>query len=139
ATPPARSSPSSGRATTRRSPRDGQAATRQGERKDASCRCHSGRSPRAGSKPKLAARDDDGGAADLDLLRRARDGEQGRRSTDLRALVDLDLVAEADPAVPGEMERERPGGRARRRILADPVGRDEDARLPAVAVAGKAH
>ena len=63
---------------------------------------------------------------------------QRRRAPDLDALADHDLVAERDPPVTRQMERERPGGRAGRRILRDAVGRDEDARLPALAVAGEA-
>ena len=35
-----------------------------------------------------------------------------RRPADLRALRDLDLLAERDPPVPGEVKRERPRGRA---------------------------
>ena len=45
-----------------------------------SCRCTSGPMTRCGSQAELAARDDDGGAADLDLLRRARDRVQRRRA-----------------------------------------------------------
>ena len=65
------------------------------------------------SGAELAARDRHGRAADLDALnvvRRAFDPrEQRRRAADLHALGDLDLVAERDPAVAGEMKRERPG------------------------------
>ena len=71
-------------------------------------------------------------------VRRARDRVERRRPPDLDALVDLDLVAELDPAVPGEVERERPRGRAGRRILGNAVRGDEDARLPALAVAREA-
>ena len=72
----------------------------------------------------LAARDDHRRAADLDaldLIRRAVDaGEERRGPPDLRSLRDLDLVAELDAPVPGEVQRQRPGGRARRRILGTP-------------------
>ena len=92
------------------------------------------------SEAELAARHDDGRAADLEPppVGEPATRVQRRRPPELDALVDLDLVAEADPSVPGEMERERPGGRAGRRILGDAVGRDEDARLPALAVAREA-
>ena len=40
-----------------------------------------------------------------------------RRPADLGALRDLDLVAERDPAVAREVQRERPCGRAGRRVL----------------------
>ena len=76
------------------------------------------RSPSAGSttdalsEAELAARDDDRRAADLDALdsvRRAVDARvQLRRPADLGALLDLDLVAERDPPVAREVERERP-------------------------------
>ena len=52
--------------------------------------------------------------------------------------MDLDLLAEADPPVPGEVERDRARGRAGRGILADTVGGHEDARLPDVPVAREA-
>ena len=44
---------------------------------------------------------------------------QRRRPADLGALRDLDLVAERDPPVPREVERERAGRRAGGRILGD--------------------
>src|SRR5919204_3232429 len=90
----------------------------------------------------LAARDDDRAAADLDLfdpVALACDaGVQGRRPLDLDALRNLDLVPEADPAVPDEMEREWACGRPRRRILGDAVDRGEHSRLPARAGSGEA-
>ena len=66
-------------------------------------------------QPELAARDNDRRTADLDLVLRARVRVERRRPVDLRALVDLDLLPELRPAVPREMERDRPGGRAGRR------------------------
>ncbi len=66
---------------------------------------------------------------------RARDCVERRRAVDLRALVDLDLLPELGPAVPREVERDRPGGRAGRGIFGHAVRGDEDARLPRVAVA----
>jgi len=50
-------------------------------------------------------------------------------------LPDHDLVAEADPTVAGEVERERSCCRAGSGILTDAVRRNEDACLPAPAVA----
>ena len=83
----------------------------------------------------LAAGDDDRGAADLDpldLLGGAVDpGVERARAADLDALGDLDLLAEGDAAVPGEVDGERAGGRARGRILGHAVRRGEHARLPA--------
>jgi len=87
---------------------------------------------------KFSARDDDGGAADLDLLGRLRDRVQRGRASDLRALRDLDLLAERDAAVPREVERERSGRRARRRVLVDRVRGNEDARAPAPSLAREA-
>ena len=49
---------------------------------------------------------------------RRRAPEQ-RRPADLGALADLDLLAEGDPAVAGEVERERARGRAGRGVLGD--------------------
>jgi len=50
--------------------------------------------------------------------------------------VDLDLVAEADPAVAREMDGQPAGGRAAGRILGDAVRRCEHPRLPAPSGAG---
>src|SRR6185437_6653340 len=86
----------------------------------------------------LAARDEDGRAPDLDAidtLAFALDGRiERRRPLDLGALADLDLLAEGDAPVPGEVDRERPGGRSRRGVLVHAVVRREHPRLPAVAV-----
>src|SRR6266446_3430208 len=94
------------------------------------------------SETKLAARDDDGRAADLNALDRLRGAVDScverRGAADLRALRDLDLVAERDAAVPYEMQRERAGGRAGRGILRHAERRPEHARLPAQAVPGEA-
>src|SRR5206468_5955088 len=88
----------------------------------------------AGWKPALAACDRHRRAADLyalDAIRRAVDAcKERRRPTDLRALGDLDLVAEGDPAVTREMQGQRAGGRARGRILRDSTARREHPRLP---------
>ena len=67
-----------------------------------------------------------------------RDGVQRRRAPDLRALRDLDLLAEGDAAVAGEMERERPRRRAGRGILVDAGAGDEHARLPPLSVSREA-
>ena len=139
AAPPARSSPSSGRARARRSRRVARRAARASRPRDASCPLHARPDDDdARHKPELAARDDDRRAADLDSP--PASGRPRRASTAARSPRpgDLDLVAEPDPSVPGEVERERPRGRAGRRILGDPVRRDEDARLPALAVAREA-
>ena len=61
-----------------------------------------------------------------------------RRAPDLDALRDLDLLAERDAAVAGEMHGERPRRRAGRGVLGHAVGRREHARLPAGAVAREA-
>src|SRR6266849_6426868 len=94
------------------------------------------------SETELAARDDDGRAADLDALDRlggAVDAcvERGRPAN-LGALRDLDLVAESDAAVPGEVKRERARGRAGRRVFGDPERRAEHPRLPTRALVRKA-
>src|SRR3954470_9688093 len=90
----------------------------------------------------LAASHDDGGAADfdaLDRIGRAVDARVERRGpADLLALRDLDLVAERDAAVPGEMERERPRGGAGGGVLCDAEHRAEHPRRPGEAVAGEA-
>ena len=65
-------------------------------------------------------RDDNGVAADVNML----DGVpgtldryvEGGRAVDLHALADHDRLAESDPAVPGEVDAQRPG----RRIIATP-------------------
>ena len=60
----------------------------------------------------LAACHQDGAAADQDPLdtvaRAVRAGIQHRGPLDLRALADLDLGAEGDAAVPGQVDGERP-------------------------------
>src|SRR5205823_3583919 len=80
--------------------------------------------------------------ADLDALDRVRASvdarEKCRRPSDLGALRDLDLVAEGDPPVTGEMEGERSRGRAGGRILRNPTARREHSRLPASAGAREA-
>src|SRR5208283_726648 len=90
----------------------------------------------------LAARDDHGGAADLDqldLLTRALDPRTQLRGTpDLGALGDLDLLAELDRAVASQVQRERPGGGTGRRVLGDSDRGCEHARLPVGAGAGEA-
>ena len=58
-------------------------------------------------------------------------GVERRRAVQLGTLRDLDLLAERDAAVAREMDRERAGGRARRRVLADAVTGREHPRLPA--------
>ena len=65
-------------------------------------------------------------------------GVERRWAVDLRPLLDLDLLAEGDPAVAREMDRERPGCRARCGVLDDAVVRGEHARLPALPVAREA-
>ena len=91
------------------------------------------------SEPELAARDDDRGSSDLDSLDgvgAALDAREERRvPPDLDALHDLDLVAERDAAVASEMQRERAGRRAGRRILGYAESRDEHAGLPPQSVA----
>ena len=65
--------------------------------------------------------------------------EERRGPVDLGALRDLDLLAEGDPAVAGEVHRERAGRRAgRRRPRRRRASGREHARLPAGAVAGEA-
>jgi len=62
----------------------------------------------------------------LDPLAIARGARvEQRRAADLRALVDLDLLAEADQPVAREMHGERTGGAACRRVLVDPQARHE--------------
>src|SRR6185436_14343832 len=96
----------------------------------------------AGWKPELAARDDHGGAANLDalhLLRRpvgAR--EELRGPTDLGSLRDLDLIAEVDAAIARQVQRERPGGGTCGGILRNAARRREHSRLPAGAGAREA-
>src|SRR5262249_27306021 len=65
-------------------------------------------------------------------------GEERGRTAELRALLDLDLVAPRDASVAREMDGDRTGRRSRRGILVDAVTRNEDARLPRVAVEGDA-
>jgi phage tail protein X len=79
------------------------------------------------SQPELTSRDDHGRSTYLDSLdalgAAVHARIEGRRSADLDALGDLDLLAEWNPAVPREMERERAGRRAGRRVLAtSPAG-----------------
>ena len=61
-----------------------------------------------------------------------------RRTADLRALRDLNFVAESDPPVTGEMDRQRAGRRAGCGIFRDAVRRREHPRLPALARPGEA-
>src|ERR1700690_4290597 len=72
------------------------------------------------SSKELPARDDDGRTPDRhprDLVVFAlRAGVQDGRAAHLRALADLDLLAEADPAVPGQVHRQRAGRRPGSRI-----------------------
>src|SRR5437763_2636998 len=93
-------------------------------------------------KAKLAAGDDHGRAADLDALDPLRGPvgarEEGRRPADLGALGDLDLVAEADPPVPRQVQRERSGRRTGRWVLRDPAPGGEHPRLPPRPGAGEA-
>ena len=71
----------------------------------------------------LPPRDRHHGTPDLDRLEPSltplRAGIQQRRPPDLRALLDLDPLAEGDPAVTGEMDRQRAGRRAGRGVLGD--------------------
>src|SRR5262249_19162375 len=88
-------------------------------------------------QPELAPRDDHGAAADLDSLelagRAVGPGVQRGRAADLNALRDLDLLAEADSAVTGEVDGQRPRGRAGGRVLHDSGARSEHSRLPTAA------
>src|SRR5205085_3227383 len=63
---------------------------------------------------------------------------QERRSTDLRALADLDLLAEADAPVAAEMDGQRSRSRARRWILGHAAAGGKHARLPAPTGSGEA-
>src|SRR5439155_6851211 len=89
----------------------------------------------------LAPGNDDRAAADLhqlDLVCGALGLRvEGRWAADLGALRDLDLIAPADLAVAREVHRQRPRGRAGRRVLRDPA-ESEHARLPALPRAGEA-
>src|SRR4029079_2873266 len=82
----------------------------------------------------LPPRAEDGGAADLDPLellgRAVRPREERRGPADFDALRDLDLLAEADAPVSGEVNGARPGRRARGRILGDAPARREHAGAP---------
>src|SRR5207244_13481396 len=51
---------------------------------------------------------------------------------------DLDLLSERDPPVPGEVDRQRPGRRTRRRVFRDTARGREHARLPILAGSGEA-
>ena len=83
------------------------------------------RAPRGegGLQAELAAGDDHRGAADLDPLDRALEPSTRayslRRAADLGSLRDLDLLAEGDRTVAREVQRERSGRGAGRRILVD--------------------
>jgi hypothetical protein len=63
------------------------------------------------AESELTARDDDGGACDLyarDAVHgSSRPSEEQRWAADLGALSDLDPRAEGDPAVAGEVDRQR--------------------------------
>jgi len=86
--------------------------------------------------------DRDGRAADLDALdllgRAVHPRIELRRTADLDALRDLDLVSEVDSPVARQMERERPGRRPRCRILGHAAGRSEHPVLPPAALTGEA-
>src|SRR5205085_12548921 len=103
-------------------------------------RCRRGRLARL--EPELAARDNDCGAADLDLRRRrvtALDaGIELRRTPNLLALANLDLLAPLQPSMPNEMQRERSRRGARRGVFRDAAVRREHARLPLRSGAGEA-
>jgi hypothetical protein len=70
--------------------------------------------------------------------RRSGDGVENGRSLDLDALNDLDLLAEGDLPVAGEMDRERARRRPRSGILSDSGCRIKHARLPVAAAASEA-
>src|SRR5262245_22574389 len=70
--------------------------------------------------------------------RAADPGEEHARTADLDALRDLDLLAERNEPVSGEMVRERTGGRSGGGVLAHPETGPEHPRLPASARAGEA-
>ncbi len=82
----------------------------------------------------IAFRHDDGGPTHdhpFDTLgRTVRARVNQRRPLDLGSLAYLDLVAERDPAVTSEMDRERPRSRAGRRILGNAEARGEHPGLP---------
>ena len=92
--------------------------------------------------PEPALGDDQGRAADLDgadPVALAGDRRiQHRRPADLRALADLDLLAEPDPAVTGQVDGQRARGRAGGRVLRYADGRVEHPRLPRAAAAREA-
>src|SRR5262249_25427765 len=97
---------------------------------------------RSDAEAELAAGDDDRRAAGPPLpglLARALDpGEQRAGPADLGALGDLDLLAEGDPAVAGQVPGQRARCRAGGRVLGDPVAGDERPRLPAPPGTGQA-
>jgi uncharacterized protein (TIRG00374 family) len=92
--------------------------------------------------PEMALGHDQGRAADLyriDPVALAGDRRvQHRRPADLRALADLDLLAEPDPAVPGQVDGQRARGRAGGRILGYADRRVEHPGLPRAAAAREA-
>src|SRR5262249_33649893 len=89
-----------------------------------------------------AAADDHRRAGDLDPLDvvpgAVGAGVEDGRPAELLALADDDLLAEPDPPVAAEVDRERAGGGARGRVLGNAVGRGGHPRLPARARAGEA-
>src|SRR5487761_891090 len=94
------------------------------------------------SSKEFPARDDDRRSADLhpgDLAAvRLHPGQQDGRAADLLALADLDLLAEGDLAVPGQVHGQRAGRRPGGRVLGDAEGRHEAPRLPPRPRAGEA-
>src|SRR5207237_2734840 len=88
-----------------------------------------------------AVGDRDRAAADLDPLDlvagAVRTSVERRRTPDLGALRDLDLVAPGDPAVTRQMHRQRARSRTGGRVLRNPA-EAEHPRLPAGARPGEA-
>src|SRR5580700_3477134 len=86
------------------------------------------------SSKEFPAGDDDRRAAYVhggDLAARGlHPDQQHGRAADLLALADLDLLAEGDLVVPGQVHAQRTGRRTRRRILGHAEGGREGAELP---------
>src|SRR5215469_45455 len=86
------------------------------------------------SSKEFSVGDDDRRAAHLhggDLAAGGlRPGQQQRGAADLLPLADLDLLAERDLVVPGEVHGQWPGRRTRRRVLGHAEGGREVAGLP---------
>ena len=95
----------------------------------------------SGQTPKEAPRDHDRVPAHLDALNLVARAEclrvQPRRSSDLHALENLDLVAEPDVSVAGEMDRERAGGGTGGRVFGNSQRGGEHACLPLAPRAGE--